>query len=166
MRESQVKPLLLYHGSNIVIEEPSLSFSRSTLDFGRGFYMTTDPEQAKRWAERIARVRGAGVPTVSVFQTEETLWSKLRILRFDRPDEAWLDLVVACRTGRPVSEPADVITGPIADDRTVTVINQLIDGVFPKKIALQLLEPMKLSDQWAIRTEKALAALRFEGVVR
>jgi len=36
----------LYHGSNIAIEVPNLKFSRKELDFGIGFYTTTNYEQA------------------------------------------------------------------------------------------------------------------------
>jgi hypothetical protein len=43
--------MILYHGSYTAIEKPDLSFSRDTLDFGRGFYATPIKEQA------IARLR-------------------------------------------------------------------------------------------------------------
>jgi hypothetical protein len=37
----------LYHGSNVVIKAPNLKFSRKELDFGAGFYTTTNYEQAE-----------------------------------------------------------------------------------------------------------------------
>jgi len=44
----------LYHGATIPIEHPDCSVGRDNLDFGKGFYMTSLPEQAGRWAVRMA----------------------------------------------------------------------------------------------------------------
>lgn len=40
--------MILYHGSNLEIKQPSLKYSRSSLDFGSGFYTTTDLQQAEK----------------------------------------------------------------------------------------------------------------------
>ena len=47
--------MILYHGSNVDIQNISLSACRPYKDFGRGFYLTDIPEQAERMAERVAR---------------------------------------------------------------------------------------------------------------
>jgi len=39
--------LRLYHGSNQGIEKPKLFPAARALDFGNGFYLTSDFEQAK-----------------------------------------------------------------------------------------------------------------------
>lgn len=36
--------MILYHGSNVEIKEPKLIPSKRLLDFGAGFYFTTDFE--------------------------------------------------------------------------------------------------------------------------
>ena len=36
----------LYHGSNIKIEVPDLAHSKPFKDFGRGFYLSADRQQA------------------------------------------------------------------------------------------------------------------------
>ena len=46
--------MTLYHGSDIIVKEPKLSFSNRNLDFGKGFYTTSLKEQALRWAKRKA----------------------------------------------------------------------------------------------------------------
>ena len=40
----------LYHGSNVSVTSPEILESDIALDFGTGFYLTTDFEQAKKWA--------------------------------------------------------------------------------------------------------------------
>lgn len=44
--------MVLYHGSNVEVREPELIPSKRLLDFGAGFYLTSDFEQAKKWAIR------------------------------------------------------------------------------------------------------------------
>lgn len=93
-------------------------------------------------------------------------WNELNILRFESANDEWLDTVVKYRTGQMEKEEFDVITGPIANDRTIDVINQYISGAFPKEIAIQLLLPMKLKDQWTVKTEQAVNALIWkEGII-
>ena len=36
--------MILYHGSNVEVSEPKLLKVQRTLDFGKGFYTTTDLE--------------------------------------------------------------------------------------------------------------------------
>ena len=42
--------MTLYHGSNVEVLTPELLPSVRALDFGRGFYLTSDFDQAARWA--------------------------------------------------------------------------------------------------------------------
>lgn len=42
--------MIVYHGSAEVIKSPDVKFSKKYLDFGRGFYLTTYENQAKKWA--------------------------------------------------------------------------------------------------------------------
>ena len=45
--------MIVYHGSNMEVATPFAHLGRNNLDFGKGFYVTTLQEQAKRWAERL-----------------------------------------------------------------------------------------------------------------
>ena len=40
--------MILYHGSNVEVKKPIILNSRKFLDFGPGFYMTSDLDQATR----------------------------------------------------------------------------------------------------------------------
>lgn len=59
--------MLLYHGSNVEISNPQILDSDRRLDFGKGFYLTSNFGQAKRWAELTVKRRETGKATVSVF---------------------------------------------------------------------------------------------------
>ena len=44
--------MIVYHGSTEIIKNPDVVHSKKYLDFGRGFYITTFENQAKKWAVR------------------------------------------------------------------------------------------------------------------
>ena len=47
----------VYHGSFIAIDEINLNDCEVGKDFGRGFYVTKLPKQAKIWANRKGKER-------------------------------------------------------------------------------------------------------------
>lgn len=47
--------MILYHGSDKIIKFPLHDGSKSRTDFGKGFYLTQDYEQAKRWSLKSRR---------------------------------------------------------------------------------------------------------------
>ena len=154
--------MLLYHGSNIAVEKPQLMPIKRQLDFGAGFYLTSNLEQARKWAVRKVNIRMEGIATVSVFSFAEECFQSLKILRFKGPDREWLEFVVANRTGKTISDDYDIICGPVANDQTVRTINDYINGYLTADIALQLLLPQKLKDQYAFKTAESLTALQFK----
>lgn len=154
--------MIFYHGSNTCVTEPKLLFSKRFLDFGHGFYLTTDLEQATKWAFRTATNRGEGTPTVSVFQMDDCDFFKLEVLSFEAANLEWLRFISANRSGDSrCCEPYDIIYGPVADDQAARTINNYLKGYFNENIAIQLLLPQKLKDQYLFRTERALSMLHF-----
>lgn len=91
--------MILYHGSNVVVREPHLLKIQRELDFGKGFYTTSDLEQASKWARRTALRLKQSQAHVSVYEVDEEKMLSMRILRFDKPDQQWLRFVVANRKG-------------------------------------------------------------------
>ena len=47
--------MILYHGSNTEIDAIDLGRCVPYKDFGRGFYLTSMPDQAEKMARRTAR---------------------------------------------------------------------------------------------------------------
>jgi allantoicase len=46
--------MLLYHGTNIRFEKPKILTPNRALDFGIGFYTTSNRKQASDWANDFA----------------------------------------------------------------------------------------------------------------
>ena len=53
--------MIVYHGSNVIVDSPDVEHSFRTLDFGKGFYVTTVKEQAERWARRKVDMYHSGI---------------------------------------------------------------------------------------------------------
>lgn len=62
----------LYHGSNVAIEVIDLSKSRPGKDFGKGFYLSADKQQATEMAESKVAFLG-GEPIVTEFEFDENI---------------------------------------------------------------------------------------------
>lgn len=153
--------MILYHGSNVEVTRPRLIPSKRLLDFGAGFYLTSDLEQAKKWALRTTNNRETGSPTVTVFEIDEKELVKLDLLTFESANKEWLRYIAANRTGKTTEGSYDVVIGPVANDQAIRTVNNYLKGYFPEDVAIQLLLPQKLKDQYAFRTEKSLDILKF-----
>ncbi len=158
--------MLLYHGSNVEVAQPRLLEGQRALDFGAGFYTTTDEAQAKSWSRRQVRVRKAGEPCVTIYEVDEAEFATLNILRFASADRKWLDFITRHRKGLASEDAYDVIIGPIANDQTMPTLSLYLDGYLTAEEALRRLLAQRLSDQVVLKHARALELLRFKGVVR
>lgn len=155
--------MIVYHASNCVVKIPMLVESNRLLDFGQGFYTTTNFEQAKRFAKSVVAKRG-GTPLVNSYEFDETAAkSKLLTLKFDTPTEAWLDFVVANRSGKYVGERYDLVTGPVANDNVYTTIGLYQSGFMSKEATIQELRVRKLYNQVVFCRPPSFAFLKYLG---
>lgn len=155
--------MLLYHGSNVVVENPKILTPSRSLDFGPGFYVTSNKPQAERWSSLTTRRRGIGVPTVSVYEFDERAANQLLTLSFSAPTADWLNFVTANRKNTYRGPKYDLVIGPVANDRTMAVINDYMVGNIDERTALVLLLPQKLHDQHAFLSYRALTMLHYVG---
>ncbi|MDL2287051.1 DUF3990 domain-containing protein [Eubacteriales bacterium OttesenSCG-928-G02] len=159
--------MIIYHGSNVVVEQPKILQSERMLDFGTGFYTTSNKEQAGRWAERVADRRETKDQMLSVYEFDfETAERELAIIRFDEPNGEWLDFVCANRSGREPATPYDIVIGPVADDKIYEVVQFYENGVYYKEDAIKRLKVEELFNQILFHTEKSLTFCRFTEFVK
>ena len=101
--------MILYHGSNLIIPRPRLVPQNRYLDFGYGFYTTTNRAQAISFADKVTRRRREGTPSVSIYELEEAAFSTCQVLRFSDADVSWLDYVSDNRSGAYTGPQHDII---------------------------------------------------------
>lgn len=153
--------MILYHGSNVVVEQPKLIEQNRFLDFGYGFYTTANKEQAENFAQKVI-VRRGGKPIVNVYELDEKAQTNLlKIKRFSAPDEEWLDFVSAHRNGTYDGEQYDLIIGAVANDDVYRILQVYSTGLLTKEQALETLKIKKLFNQYVFATKEALELLKF-----
>ncbi|MBQ2781470.1 MAG: DUF3990 domain-containing protein [Clostridia bacterium] len=158
--------MIVYHGSNVTVSEPRLVKQNRFLDFGFGFYTTTNKAQAIGFAEKVAKRRADGIKTVSVYELdEEKAFAECKVLRFDAPDEAWLDFVAQNRAGDYDGSVYDFVFGPVANDDVYTTFSLYTAGVLTKEQTLEALKVKKLYNQLVLCSEKAISYLRYLGTI-
>lgn len=153
--------MILYHGSNTVVEKPRLIEQNRFLDFGYGFYTTTNKSQAESFAKKVV-VRRGGIPTVNIYEIDDNIGEEmLKIKRFNAPDEEWLDFVSAHRNGAYDGEQYDLIIGAVANDDVYRTLQVYSTGLLTKEQALEALKIKKLFDQYVFATNEAIKLLKF-----
>ena len=143
--------MLVYHGSYAEVREPKIIVGRNTKDFGTGFYCTVIKEQAQRWARRY------DTPTVNIYSS--LIDEKLDILEFKTMTDAWLDFIIACRSGKPHSH--DIVIGAMANDQIYNFISDYMDGILTREQFWVLAKFKYPTHQINFCTDDALKCLTF-----
>lgn len=145
----------LYHGSYCEIKKPDISYSRDSLDFGRGFYLTDIKKQAIAWVDRFLRRGKLGCINTYTINLDE-LNTKYKIKKFNSYDMEWLDFILDCRNGSKRYLDYDVIIGGIADDKVYNTIELYESELITKDEALNRLKYHKPNNQICITNQEIL----------
>ena len=160
-----IKPMILYHGSNIDIDKIDLTKSKPYKDFGKGFYLSADKQQAQRMAEQRTSILLEGKPTLNKYQFDETILddNSLKILCFEEYSEDWANFVLKNRDFN-IEQPChnyDIVYGPIADDGVTFQLRRYKTGMISLE---QLVNELKYSQgitfQYYFGTELAISKLK------
>ena len=146
--------MIVYHGSSEKIEKPDVKFSKKYLDFGRGFYLTSFENQAKKWAIRKGmRQNKQGI--VNIYELKDN-WKDYKVLSFEEENEKWIDFVCACRKGETLNKDYDIIVGNVANDDVFKTVDMYFRGLWEKKRVLEELRYYKMNDQICIVKQDVL----------
>lgn len=181
------KQSIVYHGGNCTIQKPNLIYSRKSLDFGAGFYVTNIYEQAVNWARRIARDRG-GTPIVSTYSFYR---QRLDGHTFKGVSRAWAECVLGHRlllykgnsnivkkvmASLKRYEQKDFLEGEVADDEiydAIDVFCRAIEGCTTIEeadilvgVLINRIKYKNKNHQICFRTQESLLQLNFIKAVR
>ena len=176
--------MLLYHGSYLEINTIDLQKGSPARDFGKGFYLTSDSEQARsfikssiRKAEDIGVIPpGQNYGFVTVFRYTDQ-GENLSVYEFASADKEWLWYISSNRRAKLSAlfqgrmntdlKNADIFIGKVANDTTNRVLAAYLNGLYgdiasdeAAKIAIMQLMPERLVDQFCFRSEKAVRTLQ------
>ena len=154
--------MFVYHGSTIPIDTPKILRSERMLDFGEGFYTTSNREQAERWARRVAERRNLNTLVISEYDFDfEAANKDLIVISFYKPNAEWLDFVCQNRSGKETNKYFDIAIGPVANDQVYTVVTLFEQGLLSKEAAIIELKVRELYNQTLFHTKKSLNYLKY-----
>ena len=157
--------VLLYHGSKSGIVGDIAPKSREMCDFGKGFYMGTDPGQPLTlicdFEKSKFYIVSIDVSTLDSVEIKADLdWAMLVAFHRGRMDKirgtAFYDKYSQIDSGK------DLVIGSIANDRMFYVLDNFFMGNITDAALVNSLSALKLGKQYVATTEKACAAIRIE----
>lgn len=166
--------MILYHGSQEIIQNPEYGFGSKTNDYGKGFYCTENLELAKEWACPAVKDGFANKYEIDL--------SELKILNLN--DEGytvlnWMALLLKNRifTKRsPIARQAakylldeflidtsgyDIIIGYRADDSYFSYAKDFLNNTITVNQLSQAMKLGELGEQVVIISEKAFNQISF-----
>lgn len=156
--------MILYHGSNVKISKPDLTHSKPFKDFGQGFYLSADEQQARNLAITKTEQMKTGEPTINKFSFDESIMSsqELRIKIFEDYSNEWAEFVLMNRNDK-IPQPShdfDIVYGPIADDGVNYQLRRYRGGIISLSKLIEELKYAKgITFQYFFGTERALQKL-------
>ena len=153
----------LYHGTNIDFDHIDINKSKPNKDFGRGFYLSADYEQAKNMADIKVEQMETGMPLVQEYSINEIEMKSLKCMTFDDYTEEWAKFILLNRNN-PSAVPAhdyDIVIGPIADDRVGVQLWKYESKLIDLPTLIKRLKYMKgITFQYFFGTERAIKLLK------
>ena len=157
--------VLLYHGSKSGIVGDIAPKSREMCDFGRGFYMGTDPGQPltlicdfEKSKFYIVSVDVRALNTVEIKANLD--WAMLVAFHRGRMDK--IKDTDFYNKNSSIDASKDLVIGSIANDRMFYVLDNFFMGNITDAALVNSLSALKLGKQYVATTEKACAAIRIE----
>ena len=157
--------VLLYHGSKSGIVGDIAPKSREMCDFGKGFYMGTEPAQPLTlicdFDKSKFYIVSIDTRELDSVEIEADLdWAMLVALHRGRMDKIkgtkFYDKYSQIDTGK------DLVIGSIANDRMFYVLDNFFMGNITDMALVNSLSALKLGKQYVATTERACAAVRIE----
>ena len=166
--------MIVYHGSDHIIQSPVYNGSKRTNDYGYGFYTTESIELAKEWACSDGQ---DGV--VNIYEID---LDSLRVLNLNSPDLNilnWLAILTKYRSywqRGSVAEEAkaylqlnffietsdyDVIIGYRADDSYFSFAQDFVSGAISLSKLTEAMHLGKLGEQIVFKSKESFSHIRF-----
>ena len=145
--------MIVYHGTNMIVEHPVVRVCGYNKDLGFGFYCTRLERQAQRWA--ISK-HNTHIVCLYYYTPDDTLKVKI----FENMTDEWLDFVAACRHGEP--HGYDIVEGPMADDEIWDYVEDFLNGRISREAFWVLAKFKHPTHQIIFCTDKALKTITFQ----
>lgn len=157
--------ILLYHGSKSGISGDIAPKSRRQCDFGKGFYMGTDPSQPLTlicdFDESKFYIVSADINKLQKLEVGVGMeWAML--VAYNRGKMEMIKNTALYNKYRAMMTDRDLIIGSIADDRMFYVIDNFFIGNITDTALINCLSALNLGKQYVAVSQKACDAVNIE----
>lgn len=169
---NQNNKMILYHGSDHIIENPLFGFGKADNDYGQGFYCTIDKELAKEWSCQNNKN--------GVLNSYELDAADLKILYLNDKKYSVLNWLTVLLENRKIdtiendesieflfnnfrvdTSNYDIITGWRADDSYFTFAKNFLNNGLSIQSLEKAMRLGKLGIQVMLKSEKAFSQIKF-----
>ena len=160
--------VLLYHGSKSGIEGTIEPKSRKQCDFGKGFYMGTDPGQTLTlicdYEKSKFYIVSVSTENLALIEVPADIdWAML--VAYHRGKMEKIDGTPFYNKYRDMTQDKDLIIGNIANDRMFFVIDNFFVGNVTDMALVNSLSALQLGKQYVVISQKGCDAVRIEAEV-
>lgn len=168
--------MIVFHGSEHIVEKPVFRGGKKSNDYGYGFYTTESLDLAKEWA--------CAKDTDGYANRYELNMDGLSVLNLNSPEYSilnWLALLTSYRSywqNGSIAEEAkkylqehffidpeeyDIIIGYRADDSYFSFAQDFVAGTISLRKLSEAMRLGKLGEQIVLKSEKAYKQIHFQG---
>ena len=168
--------MIVFHGSEHIVEKPVFRGGKKSNDYGYGFYMTESLDLAKEWA--------CAKDTDGYANRYELVMEGLTVLNLNSPEYSilnWLAVLTHYRSywqNGSIAEEAkkylqehffvdpeeyDIIIGYRADDSYFTFAQDFVAGTISLQKLSEAMRLGKLGEQIVLKSERAYTKIHFQG---
>ena len=166
--------MIVYHGSDHIIETPLYNGSKRTNDYGYGFYTTENKELAMEWAcsdnrdgfANIYELNTDGLHILNLNDSQYTILNWLAVLTKQR--SYWQSGSVAEEAKNYLQknffvDPSgyDIVIGYRADDSYFSFAQDFVSGAISLRKLSEAMRLGKLGEQVVLKSEKSFSQIRF-----
>lgn len=160
--------VLLYHGSKAGVEGAIEPKSRKQCDFGKGFYMGTDPAQALTlicdYEKSKLYIVSLGTDGLAQIEVPTNIdWAML--VAFHRGKMEKINGTLFYNKYHDMTADKDIIIGNIANDRMFFVIDNFFVGNITDAALINSLSALQLGKQYVAISQKGCNAVRVEAEI-
>lgn len=160
--------VILYHGSKSGIAGPIAPISRDRCDFGKGFYMGTDPYQPLSLISDFEQSKfyivSLDLSDLKILQVKADLEWAMLVAFFRGKMESAKGTSLYERYAR-MADGCDVIIGSIADDRMFYVLDNFFLGNITDKALVMSLSALQLGQQYVAINGKSCQQIAIEAEI-
>jgi transcriptional regulator with XRE-family HTH domain len=160
--------VILYHGSKSGITGPIAPISRDRCDFGKGFYMGTDPYQPLTLISDFEQSKfyivSLDLSDLKILQVKADLEWAMLVAFFRGKMESAKGTSLYERYAR-MADGCDVIIGSIADDRMFYVLDNFFLGNITDKALVMSLSALQLGQQYVAINGKSCQQIAIEAEI-